>query len=375
MPSLESNEYTLLPKGIRTRRLDGVNGLNMHVLEAGEPDRPTVLLLHGFPELSYSWRNNMLAVAAEGFHVVAPDQRGYGFTTGWDDSYDGDVRSFGVLNLVSDILQLTFALERQSIACVVGHDFGSVIAACCALTRPDVFRSVVMMSSPFCGIPKPPGGSGNMSGVISALAKLDTPRKHYQWYFSTRDANSDITECGQGVQAFLRAYFYYKSADWPSNSPLPLKMLSAAELAQMPEYYIMELDKDMPATVASMMPAPSEIAGCTWLPDEQLAVYAKAFERTGFQGGLNWYRNRTGGQNDVALAIFSGGTIDVPSFYIAGSKDWGTYQVPGCFERMQRDACTRMTGVRLVDNAGHWVQQEQPDEVNRLLTGFLTRNI
>src|SRR5690348_6473567 len=120
----------------------------MHVLEAGfaEQGRPCLLLLHGFPELAYSWRKVMLPLAAEGFHVVAPDQRGYGRTTGWDPDYDGDVGSFRLLNLVRDMLSLLFALGHRSVAAVIGHDFGSPVAACCALARPDVFRSVALMS-------------------------------------------------------------------------------------------------------------------------------------------------------------------------------------------------------------------------------------
>src|SRR5215210_2943379 len=115
-----------LPSGIRSRFVDGVNGLRMHVLEAGfeEQDRPCVLLLHGFPELAYSWRKVMLPLADAGLHVIAPDQRGYGRTTGWDVRYDGDVGSFSLLSIVRDALALVFALGRRSVAAVVGHDFG-----------------------------------------------------------------------------------------------------------------------------------------------------------------------------------------------------------------------------------------------------------
>ena len=116
--------------------------------------QPCVLLLHGFPELAYSWRKVMPPLAAAGFHVVAPDQRGYGRTTGWDGAYDGDVGSFRMLNLVEDVLALARALGERR-AHVVGHDFGSPVAAYCALTRPDVFRSVVMMSAPFGGVQPP----------------------------------------------------------------------------------------------------------------------------------------------------------------------------------------------------------------------------
>src|SRR5690349_19109482 len=145
-----------LPGGIRSRILENINGLSMHVLEAGEATRPCVLLLHGFPELAFSWRKIMLPLADAGFHVVAPDQRGYGRTTGWDGAYDGDLGSFRVLNLVRDALGLVSALGYRTVAGVVGHDFGSPVAAWCALVRPDVFRSVALMSAPFAGPPQIP---------------------------------------------------------------------------------------------------------------------------------------------------------------------------------------------------------------------------
>src|SRR5919109_1208256 len=142
-----------LPPGIRSRFVPDINGLTMHLLEAGfeSQDRPCVLLLHGFPELAYSWRKVMLPLADAGFHVIAPDQRGYGRTTGWDDAYDGDLHAFRMLNVVQDALALVFALGHRSVAAVAGHDFGAPVAAYCALVRPDVFRSVAMMSAPFPG--------------------------------------------------------------------------------------------------------------------------------------------------------------------------------------------------------------------------------
>jgi pimeloyl-ACP methyl ester carboxylesterase len=138
----------------------------------------------------------------------------------------------------------------------------------------------------------------------------------------------------------------------------------------MPTYYIMDLDKNMAETVAAEMPSPAEIAACRWLTEDELAVYAGEYERNGFQGGLNWYRARTGGLFDAELQLFSGRTIDVPSMFIAGKSDWGTYQRPGNFERMQQIACTRMLGCYLIDGAGHWVQQEQPERVGELLLRF-----
>src|ERR1700716_2044521 len=155
---MESIDHNVLPSGIRSRFVDNINGLRMHVLEAGfeEKGRPCLLLLHGFPELAYSWRKVMLPLASAGYHVVAPDQRGYGRTPGWDDAYDVDLASFRALNVVRDALGLVSALGYRSVTGVVGHDFGSPIAAWCALLRPDVFSSVALMSAPFVGPPSIP---------------------------------------------------------------------------------------------------------------------------------------------------------------------------------------------------------------------------
>jgi pimeloyl-ACP methyl ester carboxylesterase len=127
----------------------------------------------------------------------------------------------------------------------------------------------------------------------------------------------------------------------------------------------------MAETVAHEMPSQADIAACRWLPESELAVYSAEYERTGFQGGLQWYRRGTGELDTAELQLFSGRTIDVPAMFIAGSSDWGIYQRPGAIERMQASACTRMLGCELLDGAGHWVQQEQAEKVSALLVQFL----
>jgi pimeloyl-ACP methyl ester carboxylesterase len=373
----------VLPRGVRSRFVNNVNGLRMHVLEAGFEvrDRPAVVLLHGFPELAYSWRKVMVPVASAGFHVIAPDLRGYGRTSGWDVTYDEDLAPFRMLNEVRDILGLTFAFGYRSVAAVIGHDFGSPVAAWCSVVRPDVFRSVVLMSAPFGGTPTlpfntadvpqaaaPPGPSGD--DIYDELAKLKPPRKHYQRYYATREANDSMRNPPQGVHDFLRAYYHMKSADWKQNTPFPLKARTADEWAKLPRYYVMDLNKGMAETVAAEMPSRAEIAANKWLPDDELRVYSAEYTRTGFQGGLQGYR---GGTSRYAneLQTFSGRTIDQPSMFIGGKSDWGVFQNPGAFERMQKSACTQMLGAHLIAGAGHWVQQEQPEEVSRLLVQFL----
>jgi pimeloyl-ACP methyl ester carboxylesterase len=158
MTEMAPLEIAALAPGIRSRFIPDINGLRVHMLEAGfeARGRPLVLLLHGFPELAYSWRNVVAPLAAAGFHVVAPDLRGYGRTTGWDANYDGDLASFRLLNAVRDALGLVFALGYHDVALVAGHDFGASVAAWCALVRPDVFRSLALMSAPFAGPPQLP---------------------------------------------------------------------------------------------------------------------------------------------------------------------------------------------------------------------------
>jgi len=369
-----------LPSSIRSRTIEDINGLSIHVLESGfeSQGRPCVLLLHGFPELAFSWRKVMPALADAGYHVLAPDQRGYGRTTGWDASFDGDLAPFRLTNLVRDALGVVSAFGHRSVAAVVGHDFGSSVAAWCGVIRPDVFRSVVLMSAPFAGPPKialntadTPLPPRREDPVHRELAALPRPRKHYHWYYSTREANADMWHAPQGVHDFLRAYYHHKSADWKDNQPYPLTSWSAGELAKLPTYYVMDLAKTMAETVAEEMPPKEAIAANAWLPDHELSVYSAEYQRTGFQGGLQWYRCGTSSAFTTELETWSGKSIDVPSCFISGKQDWGTHQRPGVFETMQTTACTRMLGAYLIEGAGHWVQQEQPGEVSRLLRQFL----
>ena len=374
---------TTLPAGIRSRFVINGNGITMHVLEAGFAGaaRPCLLLLHGFPELAYSWRKVMLPLAAAGFHVVAPDLRGYGRSDGSAVTFDDDLRPFGLLNRVRDALGLVFALGHRRVAAVVGHDYGSPVAAWCALVRPDVFRAVALLSAHFAGPPALPFGTADVRApqvdvspapsIHDALAALRPPRKHYQWHYATRGANAEMWHAPQGVHAFLRAYYHMKSADWPQNTPFPLAAWSADELSKLPRYYVMDLDQGMAATVAPVMPSAAEVAACGWLPDEELRVYSAEYGRTGFQGGLQSYRVGTNPAYTAELALFAGRAIDVPACFIAGAHDWGVHQRPGHLATMGTTACAQFRGAHLIAGAGHWVQQEQPERVSELLTAFI----
>ena len=373
-----------LPGAIESHFIDNINGLRMHYLEAGRTgeNRPVLLLLHGFPELAFSWRKIMPRLAEAGFHVIAPDQRGYGLTTGWESKPGNAIANFRMFNLALDAVALLQALGHKQVHAVLGHDFGSPVAAYCALMRPDIFTRLVMMSAPFGGVPPLPFNS--LAGATTPapntsyhawldaeLAALEPPHKHYQWYYSSAAANADMMGAAEGMHDFLRAYYHSKSADLPGNQPQPLAAATARELARMPDYYVMNRDAGMATTIASYMPSADQIEACSWLLDTELNVYASVYQHTGFQGGLNWYRCITDPQYLADLRLFSRKTIDVPASFIAGTCDWGAYQTPHSLERMQTRFCTRFEGTHLIEGAGHWVQQEQAQQVCDRVLQFL----
>jgi pimeloyl-ACP methyl ester carboxylesterase len=356
-----------LATGIRSRRIDNGTGLKMHVLEAGfEPQgRPCVVLLHGFPELAYTWRHQMVPLAKAGFHVVAPDLRGYGRSAAAPVKFDDDLEPYQLLNRVGDVAGVVHAFGYEKVAAVVGHDWGAPTAAWCALTRPDMFQSVVLMSTPFAGT----GTTAGDDGIEKALETLPRPRKHYWWYYASPAANEDLWHPPQGVHDLLRAYYYYKSADWKENRPFALKAWTASELAKLPEYYVMDRDMSVAATMAAHMPSRTS----PWMTEDDLRVYSEEYLRTGFQGGLNSYRVLVDSRNEARVERYANRTIDVPSLFIGGASDWGVRQSPGAFEEMQKRPCTRLLGVHLVAGAGHSIPEEQPGQFNRLLLGFLRR--
>jgi pimeloyl-ACP methyl ester carboxylesterase len=226
---VEYGKHTL-PSGIRSRRIDTNNDVVLHILEAGfeAPGKPCVVLLHGFPELAYSWRHQLLPLAAAGFHVIAPDARGYGRSAPKPVTFEDPLPPYSTVNRVADVLGLVRALGYRQVAGVIGHDWGGPTAQWCARLRPDVFLSVVSMSTPFLGAPVLPLATAGSAGIAAAdvdiekeLAALPRPRKHYAWYSTTRDANEDMWHAPQGVHELLREYYYFKSADWQGNKPFP----------------------------------------------------------------------------------------------------------------------------------------------------------
>jgi pimeloyl-ACP methyl ester carboxylesterase len=382
-PNGEGLQPLLLPEGISEDYIDCTLscGLNFHILKAGEPTSPLILFCHGFPELAYSWRKVMPSIASQGYYCIAMDQRGYGRTTGWDQKpfHEVDLNEYTITNLVRDLVCLVYGLGYTSVHSIIGHDFGGVSSAATALVRPDIFKSTIQMSHPYHAPPTPPSQKNPSKpklDIQTELAKLDPPRKHYKWYNSTPPAASHWDNPQQGLETYLRGYFHLKSATWSSNNPHPLTEWSAAALEEMPEYYIMRQTDSFPETVARNMKGEDLHATENWLSPESLGVYVSEWQRTGFQGALNWYRAQTAStpQSKKDLFLFSGKKIEVPVAFISGKQDWGNYQQPGALESYEDDGSVRSgcyRGATLIDKAGHWVQQEQPEEVIEAIGKFL----
>ncbi|KAK5192833.1 hypothetical protein LTR47_010376 [Exophiala xenobiotica] len=388
-----------LPPGVTSRFIDtNPHSLVFHILESlpstsdlsptPNTKPPLILLCHGFPEIAYSWRKILPLLSAQGYHAVAFDQRGFGRT---HSRHPLTSTSFSPITLIRDAVTLVHALGYDKVTCIVGHDFGAVTATFCSLARPDMFRRLVLMSHPTKGPPSLPFNISPSYGAPSpppparpdmqkALGELpDRPRKHYKWYYCTAPSNEEMTyPTGQPLHEFLRGYFHLKSGDWDGNNPHALTGWTASELAKMPRYYIMDKDDDMRRAIARDMADedPNVVAERSrrWLPDDELAVYAGEYGRTSFQGGLNWYRIQT--QPDIAgeMEVWSGAKISVPTVFVAGKRDWGTFQEPGAVEATEQAKSVKSgmyKGTVLVDGAGHWVNQERPErcvqEVLRLI--------
>jgi pimeloyl-ACP methyl ester carboxylesterase len=373
MSALPPLDSTALPTGVKSRFIDNVNGLRMHILEAGNDDgRPLLLLLHGFPELAYTWRKVMMPFAKRGYYVIAPDQRGYGRTTGTEDNNDDDFTQFSMLNSCQDIVTLLYRLGKTKVRSVIGRDLGSPVAANLALLRPDIFESVVMISAPYFGAP--PIDTPSRTPVIDALRQLG--RKHYRWYFSSvKQADSDMINAGQGLKEFFRGYFYFKSAQHPKNKNIfELKEWTADELCKLPEYYVMQLDSTMPQTVLSNVPDSAVLQRemSSWLTEDELQMYTDEYQRSSFRGGLQYYKCMTSGYDQNQLKVFSGMKIKCPATFICGANDWGMQMEPGFMKKLgAKDVFEDWRGLELIDDAGHWLTEEQPEELIKAILKFL----
>jgi pimeloyl-ACP methyl ester carboxylesterase len=319
-----------------THRVIETNGLRMHVAELGEG--PLVLLCHGFPELWYSWRHQLSALAAAGFQAVAPDMRGYGLT-----DRPESIDQYTLLHLVGDMIGLLDALGHET-AVIAGHDWGAPVAWHAALLRPDRFRAVIGMSVPF--IPRGPDYPSR-----SFPESNDTV--FYQSYFQSPGVAEGDLE--QDVRLTMRRLLYEGSGDAPHPA---IRSERAGHVFMVPRKGGMMANWANPASLPP------------WLTETDLEIYADQFKRTGYRGGLNWYRNTD--RNWELMAPFAGLKITVPALLIAGDRDLvlafrGMDQV---IANLSKNA-PKLRKTLMLPGCGHWTQQERPLEVNGAMLEFL----
>jgi len=306
-----------------------VNGLRMHVASQGTG--PLVLLCHGWPELWYSYRHQLPALAQAGFRAVAPDMRGYGETDAPDD-----VHAYSLFHLVGDMVALVSALGESS-AVIVGHDWGAPVAWACAQMRPDLFRAVAAMSVPH---------RGRSPAEPLAMLRQSGFGDYYLLYFQAPGVAE--AEFERDVRTSLRQILAGLSGDAPAGSE---------SLGRVPAGGGFLDGRENPAQLPP------------WLGEHDLDIFVAAFERTGFRGGLSWYRNMS--RNWELGAPWAGAKIAQPALFIAGSRDPVNFGRRGVQALANMDVAVPNLRKLIIEGAGHWIQQERPDEVNRLLTDWL----
>ncbi|MDQ2904297.1 MAG: alpha/beta hydrolase [Ktedonobacteraceae bacterium] len=333
----EDNVETTMTGGV-THRFIETNGIRMHLAEQGQG--PLVLLCHGFPESWYSWRFQLSALAEAGYHVVAPDQRGYGQTDRPDP-----IEAYTIFHLVGDMVGLLDALGEEQ-AIIVGHDWGANVAWNAALMRPDRFPTVIVLSIPYA--PRGPAhGPHATIRPTEAMKRMAGDRFFYQLYFQQPGVAE--AELERNVRTTMRRLLYAASGDaLPSESWKPI----------LP---------DTDTAMLTSMVDPQTLPG--WLTEADIDFYTAQFQHTGFRGGLNWYRNFD--RNWELLAPYSGAKITQPTLFIWGERD-PIFQVPGSSQRLERMA-NFIPNLRTVALAGcgHWAQQERVTEVNEAILAFL----
>ena len=312
-----------------TLKTTTANTIHMRYAEAGSG--PLVLLCHGWPESWYSWRHQLQAVSAAGFRAVAPDMRGYGGTQSPEP-----IDQYTLFHLVGDMAELVKVLGETK-AVIVGHDWGAPVAWHAALWRPDLFTAVSAMSVPYA----PPG----YVDILSALEKLGIDNFYLQYFQKPGVAEAELQ---QDIRGALRKLYYTAGGEMLEKDKGFGRLTGGTLLANTVD----------PET----LPA--------WLSDADLDYYAGEFARAGFRGGLNWYRNLR--RNWELSGPWRGQPIRQPSQFIAGSRD-GVLRFPAA--KSQLDAYPKtlpgLRGSHILEGAGHWMQQEQAADVNRLLIEFL----
>jgi pimeloyl-ACP methyl ester carboxylesterase len=307
-------------------RTISANGIEIFLIEQGEG--PLVVLCHGWPELSYSWRHQIPAIAAAGFRVVAPDMRGFGRTSAPDDS-----DAYSIFDHVGDIVALVAALGEKQ-AMIVGHDWGAPVAWHAAMFRPDVFVAVAGLS-----VPPPFRGRGRPLDILR-----ESGITNFYWqYFQTAGVAEREFEC---------------------DIDLTMRALLGRGFSGPAASLFIEEGKGFLGDISAVRALPD------WLSEADLSYFADAYKKSGFRGGLNWYRNID--RNWELTAPWHGAQIHQPSLFIAGSRDsvitgFGAKRVAD-MERILPNLKRKL----IIESAGHWIQQERADEVNSALIAFLT---
>ncbi|HEY2506514.1 MAG TPA: alpha/beta hydrolase [Streptosporangiaceae bacterium] len=310
-----------------THRHIQAGDLTMHIAEAGEG--PLVLLLHGFPESWYSWRHQLTALAAAGYHAVAPDQRGYGETgPPGDASHPADVGDYTILHLTGDVFALMDALGEER-AVVAGHDWGAPVAWHCALFRPDRIRGVVGLSVAY----RPRGSAPPVATMRAALGE-----SFYMVYFQQPGVAD--AELSRDPARTFRTLLYGLSGDAPGMAPVP------------------------GGGLLDTLTAPAELP--SWLTQQDIDTYVAQFAQAGFTGPLNWYRNLD--RNFELTSAWKHAPVLVPALFLAGERDPVLgFISPAGLER----AVPQLTTALTVHGCGHWIQQERPAEVSAAMIRFL----
>jgi pimeloyl-ACP methyl ester carboxylesterase len=315
-----------------THRFVDTNGIRMHIAEAGAG--PLVVLLHGFPEGWYSWRHQLAALAGAGYHAVAPDQRGYGRT-----DRPEPVEAYDILTLTADVVGLVPALGRET-AVVVGHDWGAPVAWHCALLRPDVFRAVGLLSVPYL-----PRGWDDPRPTDVMRAIGGDAGEFYQLYFQQPGRAEGDLEAD--VRRSMTMMLYALSGDPPPEKRWRFVVGKGERFIDT-------------GGLPDRLPA--------WLTEADIDHYASEFARTGFRGGLNWYRNLD--RMWETTRFLCGARLRQPAAFVAGELDAVIAMYRPAYEALPVTVPDLRANV-LLPGAGHWVQQERPAEVNRLLLDFL----
>jgi pimeloyl-ACP methyl ester carboxylesterase len=320
-----------------THRTIETNGIQMHIAEQGSG--PLVLMCHGFPESWYSWRHQLRALSDAGYHAVAPDMRGYGQT----DRPDA-IDQYTLLHLVGDMVGLLDALGEET-AVIAGHDWGAPVAWHSALLRPDRFRAVIGLSVPYR--PRRP------VRPTSVMPQTDDAL-FYQLYFQKPGVAE--AELERDPKVTVRRVLYSASGDVPRRTGGALEVGPGVGMV------------DRKSGFLSRMPDPPALP--SWLTEEDIDFYAGEFTRTGFRGGLNWYRNID--RNWELLAPYVGAKVTVPALYVAGDRDL-VVAFPGA-EQVLADLPVIVPQLRkriMLPGGGHWTQQERAAEVNAAMIEFL----